>query len=277
VVDKVFLPFYRHRWRLFEIWAILWTRNIIPKSQRPQPNLSPRVDDPNCFEWVIPGGDARSPVATWEHDGKILELWYQQKTPLLPEQAATFGQDHIEPDVRVRGGDAGHAIDLAILELKDRFKAHGSEEKKIARMYATIGARLVCVANYSEFGSQAIHGQVYREMVGDTEIMLLDEFMPGRVYVEVEESFARAIRIQAVEFDLLGDTSGSVDSGALRHAVQVIADLGISPSRVFAFNTDLMELPEGAKVDWPSGGATDLAATLGNYLTLDSCAHSSTM
>jgi hypothetical protein len=274
VIDKVFLPFYRHRWRLFEIWAILWARNAIPQSWRPQPHLSPRADNPNCFEWVIPGGDARSPVATWEHGSKTLELWYQQKTPLSPEHATTFGQDNIEPDVRVRGGDTGHTIDLAILELKDRFQARGSGEKKIARMYATTGAHLVCVANYSEFGSPALRGQVYREMAGDTEIMLVDEFMPGKVPLEAVESFARAISGLAVEIDLLGDISSSVDSAALRQAFQTIADLDISPARVFAFDTDLKELPRSAKTDWPSGGGTDLTAALGKYLSLDSRAPS---
>jgi hypothetical protein len=274
IIDKVFLPFYRHRWRLFEIWAILWARDTIPQSRRPQPRLSPRADDPTCFEWVIPGGDARSPVATWEHNGRALELWYQQKTPLSPEHAATFGQKNIEPDVRVRGGDASQTVDLAIFELKDRFKAGGSGEKKIARMYATTGARFVCVANYSEFGSRALRGQIYREMAGDTEIMLVDGFMPGKVPLEVAESFVRAISGIASEFDLLGDISNSIDTSALTQAVQTMADLGISPARAFAFNTDLEELPGSAQEDWPSGGGTDLAAALDKYLTLDSRAPS---
>jgi hypothetical protein len=270
IIDKVFLPFYRHRWRLFEIWAILWVRDAIPQSQRPQPNLSPRSDDPNCYEWVIPGGDAHTPVAIWEHEGKTLELWYQQKTPLSPEHAATFGQANIEPDIRVRGGDAGNTVDLAILELKDRFKARGSEEKKIARMYATTGSRFVCVANYSEFGSRTLSGQIYREMAGDTEIILVDEFMPGKVPPEVLESFIRAINGIAVEFDLLGDVSGSMDPTNLRQTFQTIADLGISPAHLFVFNTDLKELPKSGKTDWPSGGETDLVAAIDKYLASDS-------
>lgn len=271
IVDKVFLPFYRDRWRLFEVWALLWVRSTIPAERRPLPLLSPRADDPRSFEWVIPGGDARAPVAAWEGDGKTVELWYQQKTPLTPEQAAEFGQNQIEPDVRVRGGVPGDTSDLVVFELKDRYDAAGSEEKRIARMYATTDARLVCVANYSRFKPRHLRGRVYEDTTdGGTEILIAGEFKPGQVPPEVSEAFARAFarggRGLPAPFDLLGDISGSVSVDLRLRAVHELLAAGLTPARVFTFNTDLGELTGGATADWPHGGGTDLAAALRKYL-----------
>jgi hypothetical protein len=270
-IDKVFLPFYRDRWLLFEIWAILWVRNIVPASRRPSPLLTPRDDDLHSSEWVIPGGDARAPVAAWTGDSKTVELWYQQKTPLTPEQAAKFGQNNIEPDVRVRSGIVDDTSDLAILELKDRFNASGSKEKKIARMYATTDARLVCVANYSEFRPRYLRGQVYKEMAdGGTEILIVGDFRPGQIPTEVSEAFERAFakggRGLPTQFDLIGDISISMPVEARSRTIQALATAGLTPARVFAFDTDLKELPSKATADWPKGGATDLPAALRKYL-----------
>jgi hypothetical protein len=230
-----------------------------------------RDDDPHSFEWVIPGGDARAPVAAWTGDGKTVELWYQQKTPLTPEQAAAFGQNNIEPDVRVRSGIVGDTSDLVILELKDRFNAAGSKEKKIARMYATTDARLVCVANYSEFRPRYLRGQVYKEMAdGGTEILIVGDFRPGQIPTEVSEAFERAFakggRGLPTQFDLIGDISISMPVEARSRTIQALATAGLTPARVFTFDTDLKELPGEATADWPKGGATDLPAALRKYL-----------
>ncbi len=271
IIDKVFLPFYRDRWRLFEVWALLWVRGTIPAERRPQPRLSSRDDDPRSFEWVIPGGDARAPVAVWEGGGQTVELWYQQKTPLTAEQASAFGQNNIEPDVRVRGGVPGNTSDIVVFELKDRFAAAGSEEKRITRMYATTGARLVCVANYSPFKPRRLRGHVYSETTnGGTEILLAGEFKPGRVPAEVSEAFARAFarggRGLFVPFDLIGDISSSMSADLRARTLRELLATGLTPARVFAFDTRLRELNGEAIADWPSGGATDLVAALREYL-----------
>ena len=273
VIDKVFLPFYQYRWRLFEIWAILWLREVIPQRCRPQPRLSRRTDDPTYFEWIIPGGSARFPVATWERDGKAVDIWYQMNTPLTPEQALEFGQEHIEPDLRVRSGAVGHTADVAILELKDRFLAQGSEEKRIARMYATTPAPLICVANYSEFGSKGLRGQIFRETTptGAT-ILLVDQFMPGRVAAEVSDAFAgvfaRGGGWPSVPYDLLCDISNSMHKGTLSRATQKLVDANVLPLHTFTFDTTLAELPGGIPQDWPEGGGTEAVTVLETYLTI---------
>jgi len=273
VIDKVFLPFYRYRWRLFEIWAILWLRGVIPQRCRPQPCLSRRTDDPTYFEWIIPGGSARFPVATWERDGKAVDIWYQMNTPLTPEQAIEFRQEHIEPDLRIRSGAVGDTSDVAILELKDRFQAQGSEEKRIARMYATTPARLICVANYSEFGSKGLRGQIFRETTptGAT-ILLVDQFMPGRVRAELSDAFAGVFALgggwPSVPYDLLCDISNSMPRDTLSRATQKLVDANVLPLHTFTFDTLLTELPGGIPQDWPDGGGTDVATVLQTYLTI---------
>jgi hypothetical protein len=209
-------------------------------------------------------------VAVWEKRGKALQLWYQQKTPLSPEHAVLYRQEHIEPDVRVRAGAINDTSDLAILELKDRYKARGSEEKRIARMYATTGARLVCIANYSEFGSKSLRAQVYRETERETEILLVDEFMPGMVPQEVADQFTLSIGRFMGNCDLLGDVSSSMVRGSVRRAIQTLTGMDISLCRMFSFDTDLQEVSNGAQADWqPGEGGTDLLVALRKYLTLN--------
>jgi len=269
VINKVFLPFYRHRWRLFEVWAILWTRETILPLYRPQPHLTRRDDDPSSWEWIIPGGDAQRPVARWSNEERAVEIWYQQKTPLSPDNAKKFKQAHIEPDIRVKEGVIAHPSDVAILELKDRYKAGGSGEKKIGRMYATTDAKIVCVANYSEFSAKALHRKVAREVCGQTQILLVDEFMPGRVPPDVAEEFARAVNSSFGVCDLLVDVSGSMPLDSLRGAIEMITDLGITISRPFSFDTTLKEQSDLEISRWLLGeGGTDLASSLREYLTL---------
>lgn len=198
-----------------------------------------------------------------------MEIWYQQKTSLSPDNARKFKQAHIEPDIRVKGGVVEQPSDLAILELKDRYKARGSKEKKIGRMYATTDARVVCVANYSEFSAKALRGKVARETCNKTQILLVDEFMPGGVPSDVAEEFARAVNGSFGVCDLMADVSGSMSLDSLRDAVEIITGLGITVSRPFSFDTMLKEQSDLEISRWlPGGGETDLVSSLREYLAL---------
>jgi hypothetical protein len=224
VVDKVLLPFWRHRWRLFEVWSILWVRNALPEAFRPLPCLEPRPGAEGAqtsFAWVLAGGKATQPVATADVAGRTLSLWFQLETPLSPEDAERFRQDHIEPDVRLRERSPNvEERDLAILELKDRHLAPGGEEKRVGRMYATTAAPVVCVANYSPFRSESLHGTVYVELADPTTIYVVDEFRPGATPEEVADALRRAVEPPTV--DILVDVSASIDPD---RAVRVLAAL----------------------------------------------------
>ena len=224
IVDKVLLPFWRHRWRLFEVWSILWIRNVLPESTRPMPCLEARDDTADTFTWVLAGGDAASPVATRSLRDRELSLWFQLKTPLTGEDAARFRQANIEPDIRLREAAGGVERDLAILELKDRHLAAGSEEKRVARMYATTSAPVVCVANYSPFRPQTLRGVLYRESAGPTTIYLADSFGPGETPDEVANAIRDAVSSEAIH--ILLDVSMSMNVERVRQV------LGALPAEV---------------------------------------------
>lgn len=62
LIEDVILPFWRHRWRLYEVWALVLVMKV-PLSMEVTPHLDPRPDAPGAFEWPIPHGNASHPVA----------------------------------------------------------------------------------------------------------------------------------------------------------------------------------------------------------------------
>ncbi len=268
VVDKVLLPFWKYRWRLFEVWSILWMRQALPEPWRPDPRLSARSDSPDAYEWVLSGGDAEHPVASLRKGDHDLSIWFQLKTPLSSEDASCFGQENIEPDVRLRGRKSGNEWDLVILELKDRHLAAGSEEKRVARMYATTDANVVCVANYSPFSSKSLHQKVYKEQINETEVFLVDEFRPGNTPQEIEESIQRTIG-SLLGIDVLIDISGSMRAQQINEALDLLMGSGVLIERWFVWSTDFRQVKNRTEATANFGGSTDLKQALTAYDSLN--------
>lgn len=257
VVDKVFLPFWRHRWRLFEVWSILWMRDAIPRELTPEPVLVPQVEGMNIYTWNLSGGDAVSPVASRTVGDHTLSIWFQLKSRLSDAAAERFQQAHIEPDVRVRLDHEGLESDVVILELKDRHLAQGSEEKRIARMYATTGAGVVCVANYSPFRAKHLHGITYTEEVEKTRIYVVDEFKPGMTPGEVRDAIQECL--SAKQIDVLIDVSGSVSADAMQAVLTDLGAAGVSFKRWFVWANQIEEVLD--REAWRAasvGGGTNL-------------------
>jgi hypothetical protein len=243
IVDKVLLPFWRHRWRLFEIWSVLWLRNVLPEPVRPDPCLRKRDGEPGRYSWDLPGGEAADPVAVKTLPDRQLSLWFQLKTPLSPADQVRLNQAHIEPDVRLREtGDAGER-DLAILELKDRYLARGSDEKRVAWMYATTGAPVVCVANYSPFGAVRLRGKLVKKREGDSMTYLVDDFQPGSTPDEVAGAIRRTL---GVRIDILVDVSGSMDAGSVVATLDTLPSDARSDARWFRWADKFAPAPDEA-------------------------------
>jgi hypothetical protein len=270
IVDRVLLPFWQYRWRLFEVWSLIWIIQTLPGRLGLQPCLSRRSERDSGCVWRLAGGDATEPVARANLGESTLSVWFQLKTPLLPENIKLFGQDHIEPDVRVRRENHGESTDLVILELKDRHLAKGSEEKRIARMYATTGAPVVCVANYSWFGAKSLRGAVYKEDVGATHIFVVDEFGPDTVPAEVRESIRRIFDSWELP-DVLIDISGSINATSVFAVLDRLADLDLKFGHWFAWSDECTEVRgRDDLVKKFGGGSTDLRTALATHRDLGS-------
>jgi hypothetical protein len=262
VVDRVLLPFWRHRWRLVEVWSILWTIDTIPEACRPVPVLAGRDDSPGTFSWILPGGAATQPVAVTEGARRALSVWFQLATPLSVGDAAYYKQDHIEPDVRVRDNSAPMPRDVVVVELKDRYLAAGSAEKRVGRMYATTGANVVCVANYSPFRSRTLRGNLYTESIGPSTIYLVDGFKPGSVPPALTEAIRHAIADDPI--DVLVDVSDSMDGSRLAVTLGKLPTIPESRWFRWAANFEEAEDREAAS-SAPLHGATDLRQAVTAY------------
>ncbi|MFM6128452.1 MAG: hypothetical protein ACKPBV_06850, partial [Sphaerospermopsis kisseleviana] len=265
IVDSVILPYWRHRWRLYELWAVVFTMGQRPPGTEAVPRLAARSDDTDAFEWPIPHGDAKHPVGEIIGPRSRLEVWFQRKTPHLG------GKGHIEPDIRITKPSAGNE-DVFILQLKDRHNGPLSHVHEVIDKYSSgSSAQWVCVAYYSSFRCDDIGGKLTTWKSGDKTILLADQFKPGSVYAPVVEALQRSIR-EALgsdgRYDLLVDTPGSVQGIAVRDQVQcLVRDMG-EPRRIYTFS-DKLSRAEGAVADCalPLGGGTDLRGALEEYLT----------
>jgi hypothetical protein len=261
VVDRVLLPFWRHRWRLVEVWSMLWTIDTIPEAYRPVPVLAARDDSPGTFSWILPGGEATYPVGVTKGARRALSVWFQLATPLSADDAAHYKQAHIEPDVRVRYDEPPRRGDVVIVELKDRYLAAGSAEKRVARMYATTRAKVVCVANYSPFRSRSLRGSLYTESIGESTIYLVDGFKPGSVPHELTEAIRHAIAGDPI--DVLVDVSASMDRGRLAEA---LGKLPSTPeSRWFRWAANFEEAEDRQAAAGQLHGLTDLRQAVTAY------------
>ncbi len=264
LVDRVLLPFWRHRWRLFEVWSIFWLIDTIPERVRPVPLLQPRADVPTTFSWILPGGGASAPVATYEDDDGAIQVWFQLNTPLSAPDASRFGQDHIEPDIRLRTQSITGDQDIVILELKDRGATSGAAEKRVGRMYATTKAEVVCVANYVLFRSRSLRGTVYTEEIGRSTLYVVDDFGPGSTPPVVGDAVRRAILGHSV--DVLVDVSPSMSQDRLR---STIAHLQLPrATRWFQWSDDLDALDDPQAVAVRVAGYTDLPAAISAHQAL---------
>jgi hypothetical protein len=83
IVESVILPYWRHRWRLYEVWALVYVLGSAPSRYSTAPLLQSRTDGSGAFDWVIPHGDARSPVGTIAGRNASLLVWFQRKPASL--------------------------------------------------------------------------------------------------------------------------------------------------------------------------------------------------
>ena len=118
--------------------------------------------------------------------------------------------------------------------------ARGSQEKKVAQMYATTGAPLVCVANYSPFGARSLQGKVSVTQAGCSTLYLVDDFKPGAT----PDDMAAAIRrVVLPPVDVLIDRSGSMSGAPVAEGILSLFRMGATFGTVFHFTETLEAAP----------------------------------
>jgi hypothetical protein len=138
----------------------------------------------------------------------------------------------------------------------------GRNEKRVAQMYATSGAALVCVANYSPFGSIEFHNLVFTARVDGMRIFMVDEFRPDNVPTEVAEAIADLFP-ERKGVDVLVDVSKSMGAAVVSGVLDELALQGIELGRWFVWAGDCEEISGRAQLpETFSGGETDMRNAL---------------
>lgn len=265
IIDSVIMPYWKHRWRLYEIWALVFTMKQSPNMTKAVPLLVPRLGESGAYDWLIPHGDAKHPVGEILGPRSKLEVWFQRKTPHLA------GKGHIEPDIRLMKPSPSDE-DVFILELKDRHNGPISHVREVAQKYSSgSSAKWICIANYSSFRSNDIRGKLTTWEFGNKTVFLADQFKPDNVYFEVIQALQQSIRdalSYQSRYDLIADVSGSVGGFDVRaQLLNLVSEKG-KPHHFYSFSDRLAPV-DGTVMDFniSIGGGTDLRSALSEYLS----------
>jgi len=163
------LPFWKHRWYLYELWTLVRVLDIAQRSWPVELNLT-EVPESGALRWNLPGGSALEPVATIGDQPQQVYCWSQRKT-YHPGSGAG-----LEPDLRLTVAQAGYH-DILIAENKDRLPARRSEMAEILDRYVTGScAESVWLVNYERFPESMV---LLEKQWTDGRVHVASLFRPG--------------------------------------------------------------------------------------------------
>lgn len=179
------LPFWKNRWFLYELWTLVSVLNVAGRVTAVElKNIVERPD--GTFEWELPGGSAREPVATIGGGPHPINCWSQRKT-YHPGTGAG-----LEPDLRLTKS-APNFHDILIVENKDRRTARGAYLSEILDRY--VGgtcAESVWLVNYEQFSPGDAASLVGRWPGRHVE--LVSNFRPQQLPPEFEQDVENILR-----------------------------------------------------------------------------------
>jgi hypothetical protein len=177
------LPFWKHRWFLYELWTLV---RVLDAGARAgtitlEGLTQPR---PGVHEWVLPGGMASAPVARITNGTRSVSVWTQLKSQ-HPETRAG-----LEPDLRIRR-DRKPEADLFLIENKDRLTITTGTLAEIVRRYVT-GTKVqgAWFVNYETFPSGAADLESGHPGRG---VRVVSKFRPDNVPEDFEPSLLTAL------------------------------------------------------------------------------------
>jgi hypothetical protein len=203
LLEFLSLPFWKHRWYLYELWTSVCVLEIAQRLTDVElSNLQHQGQ--GILEWVLPGGAAKEPIATIGQDGGQILCWSQRKT-YHPQTKAG-----LEPDLRLTKASPGYH-DIIIIENKDRKTAQPQYISEILERY--VGgtcAESIWITNYEEFPDSvvALEGEW-----PDRHLHIVSRFRPGSVpegfELEIEEVLRHNLPTESL-IATMGDDIGPV-------------------------------------------------------------------
>ncbi len=174
------LPFWKERWYLYELWTIVSVLNIAQQEGRVDLCNINEVS-PQIFEWVLPGGNAQSPIATIGERPSLIDVWAGRRTYHPGNRLG------LEPDLRLSAENPAYH-DLLIVENKDRRSVSTRDVSEILERY--VGgtcADSVWLIDYEDFPAGTLK---LGDRWPDRRISVLSQFKPGHV----PDSFGEDVR-----------------------------------------------------------------------------------
>lgn len=178
------LPFWKHRWFLYELWTLVRVLDVAASAGAVtlEGLTQPR---PGVLEWVLPGGMASAPVVRITNGTRSVSVWTQLKSQ-HPETRAG-----LEPDLRIRQ-DRRPEADLFLIENKDRLTITSGKLAEIVRRYVT-GTKVqrAWFINYETF-PPAAHD--LESSYPDRGVRVVSKFRPDNVPADFDSSLLAVLR-----------------------------------------------------------------------------------
>lgn len=183
LIEFTELPFWKHRWFLYELWTLVRVLDVAASSGSITLEGLTQLR-PGVLEWMLPGGNASTPVARITTGARSVSVWTQLKTQ-HPETRAG-----LEPDLRIRQ-DRRPQADLFLIENKDRLTVTTGTLAEIVQRYVTgTEIRGAWFVNYETFPSGA---QDLEAKYPNRGVRIVSKFRPGNVPEDFKSSLQSAL------------------------------------------------------------------------------------
>ena len=177
LIEFLLLPFWKHRWFLYELWTLVLALDGAGRHWRLELEGLEETA-PGVIEWRLPGGTATRPVAAIG-DGEQRALCWTQRKTYHPGTG-----EGLEPDLRFTTATPSYH-DLVIVENKDRRKPPGPEMEEIARRYVEgTCTESLWLVNYDSFTASLDR---LEHTWLDRKVHVVSGFRPGQVPEEFEQ------------------------------------------------------------------------------------------
>lgn len=184
LIEFTELPFWKHRWFLYELWTLVRVLDVA-STAGPVTLEGLSHPTPGVQEWVLPGGMAKAPVARISGGARSVSVWTQLKTQHPETQAG------LEPDLRIQRDQAPQP-DIFLIENKDRLSlTTGGLARIVARYVTGTEVRGAWFINYEDFPDGAHDLEAAYPARG---VRVVSQFRPGQVPADFEPSLLAVLQ-----------------------------------------------------------------------------------